>query len=279
MNQLTHFLNIPLATSTSRCQLETSLRRAKTDPSSVYIHDQAFMEPDALHSRIAALSLPTPELCKQAVDFLKNLDIRSTIQEIRRSTVVKDGKAFDTEGINVKTLKTSLVGLKATPNLAETDSLFALLKDPDGIIGKLLMTLRQRFADRGFVLPAQENEEEQIRHRHMEVCIMSNRGLYTKDLSRRGRGYPNEGLLRFNVEDFFQTFKEHVWAGDFQLEKLKISRTGMCDILRSGRVVGRGWRDLVSVTLPEAPCNTSNGYLKGISYRKTPKTRNLKLNT
>lgn len=82
---MTHALRIPLATPTSRPQLQRSLRQVMLDPSASGIHPAAFASPDMQNLYIGTLSLQTSESMDKALKILQTLKLDDMLQECTRN--------------------------------------------------------------------------------------------------------------------------------------------------------------------------------------------------
>ena len=267
--QLTHILRIPLATSKSRPQLEASLRRAMTDPTSENIHGLAFARPDMLYLNLGSLSLTTPELCDNAIDLLRGLNLQNILQGLMRQLPSLNNMLSMPEPF-----KTSLIGLKDPSPHPLVDRLYALVIDPHDIKAHFCDAIRENFlATRLRKLNDQQSSKDYKSAMHTKIVNNARLFSTTKIIQPsimthyRQRGEVIAyARLKCDVQEFYFKYKDFTWAHDFQLERLAISEIRQQYFVRDGRVVGRGYRDVASVPLPGAPDVDLEANMEGITY-------------
>ena len=189
---LTHFLCLPLVTSTSRPQLEASLKTFKDDVSSrgtivnedletaeqnatlgqeavlPAVRRKAIRPVGALHCTLGVMSLDKDKL-SDATKFLQRLDIRALFKdtlnnsnEPSESSSVKDGPSAPASLERSITppkveraadpLKVNLKGLVSMHSPQNTSILYVAPEDSTGKLYPFCVALQKEFKDKGFLV-------------------------------------------------------------------------------------------------------------------------------
>ena len=249
----THFICIPLLTSSSRPLLQHSLRVLRESPASAGIPRQAFFPPGMLQMNMGiSMSLSTPSRFAEAKKLLESLDLNSLTRELlepsQRERSINEqflelekslslsSLANMTQPLPLHVTLSSLIIPKPNQDMT-VRSIYARCNDPTSRVRHLRNNLTIFFAAAG--LFDQKSDAYSLRTRSKErplprVCLITMRGI-------RGKLVPcpfQAGKLKnytpnFDPRDLTRTFKDFVWAENIRLERLIICPLGIAKQLRT----------------------------------------------
>jgi activating signal cointegrator complex subunit 1 len=169
--RLTHFLCLPLVTSTSRHQLQASLHAfgidvvKETAENPAGIPEQSIRPVGTLHLTLGVMSLLTPERINNALATLKSLDLTDLLRAdssiIENATGRRNDRdqGSDLRGKasrpldHAETLKVTLRGLASMHEPSKTSVLFAKPVDEDLHLQSFCVKLRDVFAAADLLVP------------------------------------------------------------------------------------------------------------------------------
>jgi activating signal cointegrator complex subunit 1 len=234
---LTHFLCIPLVTESSRPELENSLLRFKQiiadldnasstqSPTPSSIPPTAIRPVDTLHLTLGVMSLQESHRVEEAVDLLKNLDIR----ELLISSSTNEAETPHTE------LKLSLLSLLPMNTPTNTSILYAKPDDSSNRLQSFAEKLQSKFQDAGFIV-----DEKRPLKLHATVLNM----IYTKS----GIG---KGKSRIDATQLLEECKDFIWAKEFRLEEVAICKMGAKkEYDQNGELLSEKYESIHSIDLP-----------------------------
>lgn len=271
---LTHALRIPLATRTSRPQLESSLRKVMSDPTASNIHPAAFGPPDMHFVHTGTLSLERPEIEAKTLQVLEELDLERMLLQCSQSRGLGIGKEHPQPQTlpSRMPLRVSLSGLAYNSSLHDCRRLYAPIVDHTGILPEFTQAIRKQFAAAGLIavdprLPFEAGPPP------LQTKIIHNRNLQLRTantkpsvISQLSQGQVAYRLASFDVRDLYSKFKDVTWAANFALERLSLSLIGSRDIVKDGRIIGRGFQETASVPLPGVKRLEAEPELQGVEY-------------
>ncbi|OCK88882.1 uncharacterized protein K441DRAFT_457477, partial [Cenococcum geophilum 1.58] len=162
---LTHFLCIPLVTSSSRPQLETSLQRFRDElgrggeSGEVGVPEKAVRPVGTLHLTLGVMSLAGEERVREAVELLQGLNLRATKPTPHPPPPATTTSADGAVPIPVPLsppppqLILSLTSLYSMHPATRTSILYAAPSDPGNRLLPFCLSLQRLFTQRGFLLP------------------------------------------------------------------------------------------------------------------------------
>lgn len=159
--RLTHFLCIPLVTTSSRPQLQTNLAAfradiAKETPENPNgIPEKAIRPIGTLHLTLGVMSLLTPSRVQEALTVLKSLDLRASLANTSNASgeaqLPAEHKSTNGEGdkgeVEVEPLTITLRGLESMHTSSKTSVLYTSPVDTDGRLYSFLNSLKEVFVD------------------------------------------------------------------------------------------------------------------------------------
>ena len=273
---LTHALRIPLATRTSRPQLESSLRRVMSDPTTSDIHPAAIRPPDMQYLQIGTLSLETSEAKAKALTVLEELELDRMLLQCMQSRSPGIGKNHPQPHMltSWKPLRVSLSGLVHLDILHSCTRLYVPIVDHTGLLSDFTQAIRTQLLSAGLmVVDRRQKVPLEPGPPPLQTRIIHNRRLQTRIvnenpslLSRLPDGQVVYRLATFDLREFYNKFKDVMWAANFPLERLCLSELNSCDIVKDGILIGRGCREMASVPLPGVQRLGTEPELQGVEY-------------
>jgi activating signal cointegrator complex subunit 1 len=240
----THFLCLPLATSASRAELETSLSlflahiAGPTPQTPAGIPAQVVRPPGTIHLTLGVMSLLTQDRIDGALSLLQTLDLTAMLADSRPaavSNVVGPGIAVrgqkeDEHGnkqmvSSVATpgapkpvgLRITLRGLVSMHDPVQTSILYAPPVDEDGSLYVFCNRLRSVFLDTGFLIP-------ETRPLLLHASIVNT--IYAQGGQRGGGRHGRKRTkMVIDARGLLETYKEKTWV-NARLEKVAICRMG-----------------------------------------------------
>ena len=258
---LTHFICIPLTTSSSRPLLRHSLGVLRESPASAGIPSEAFVPPGMLQMNLRIpMSLSTPSRFANAKKLLESLDLNSLTRELLKPSHRE--RSIDEQFLELeKSLSLSPVTNMTQPlplhitlsSLAVTTShnrpprvnaLAAQCHDPTFRVRHLCNNLAIIFAVAGLFdqsslrtsLHTELNLHTELKENELPlpgVVLITTKGMRGKvGPSHRQPGKFINYSSNINSQDLTRTFKDFVWAENIRLERLSICPLGITKQIR-----------------------------------------------
>ena len=283
VENITHFLCIPLTTPTSRLLIRDASYKMMNDPLSSGIPKRSFNYPEELFINLGNLSLDTPQQLDQARTFLRGLDLQSIINTVFYLSAAYDQSTKKMTPSSDSFLDVAVEGLyphhpqtQPQHDFEKSLKLYARVIDRDGFLPRVCADISRPFTDAGLVIqrfgtrPPWQNLLDGIFVR----VVDSNR--IPKDMGKQFPRLQVEQIkrrARFDATDLLDKYRDLVWTEHFRLERLGIYQLGLHDILRDGRFITRGYREIESVPLPGAPIGQPAPWVEGCTYVKHQRLR------
>ncbi|CZR52992.1 uncharacterized protein PAC_02870 [Phialocephala subalpina] len=233
---LTHFLCIPLVTSSSRPQLQKSLATFRERLSQKGIPDlpdglpeKAIRPLGTLHLTLGVMSLLTPEKVEGALKLLRELDIKSLFSQpspVKFAPKLPAGpdskvkeKEKETEGqAKPENLKITLQGLRPMQTPSKTSILYSSPLDPDLRLFQFCTSLRQTFTEAGFI----EDQKKLLLHATIVNTV------YAKGVKGKGTGHGKRGgaKLMIDASEILEEFEEFEFMENVRVERVAVCRMG-----------------------------------------------------
>ena len=274
---MTHFLCIPLSTSTSRPMFSDAYRNIMNDPLSSSIPKPAFKYPEELHISLALLNLGAPQRLDQALNLLRTRDYEGILDNTFHSYAANTQCPAKTVPSSHSILEVAVKGLYLNPlqplsphpDPKKSIHLHASVSDRSQLLPRVCADIFQMFRDADLVANnITAGSRDQVQH------LL--RGLFTQMVSTKRLHTIVDNLdpssekmdVRFDPTDLLHKHRDLIWAEPFKLEKLSIRELGLQDIFRDGRLISRGYKEIGSVPLPGAPIVQPEPWLEGATYVK-----------
>ena len=276
----THALRIPVATPTSRPQLEGALRRVMSDPTASSIHPAAFARPDSLYLEIGTLSPQTPESMKKAVQLLKSLELDKILGECVQRQRPAGGETSNlplSPAVACKPLLTSVSGIEHNKTLSDCRRLYLPLSDHLGFLLQLILAVREKFLS-ARLLKLDNLQGRDLAYIPLHSKLIHHRSLRSRELKQnprllaRSEGRPVYRQASFDVRGLYDKFKAHDFTATFALERLCVTGIHTMNIVKEGSVIGRGSEEVASVPLPGIDHLEEQPELKNVTYVDTGTT-------
>ncbi|KAL8784230.1 MAG: hypothetical protein Q9195_009129 [Heterodermia aff. obscurata] len=275
---LTHFLGIPLSTSTSRPMISAAYRKIMDDPVSSSIPKPAFCYPEELRIYLGTLSLGTPQRLNQALTLLGSLDLESMLDSTIRSTADYSLCTPKTMPSPHSTLEVTVQGFRyfavQEPSPEEAYRLFAGVSDRGGFVPRLCADIAKSFRDAKLI---REDSKAKIPYSQYILQGLSTKVIETKGthttVTNTNPCLTKKGLYRkktsvFDATKVVNKYRDMIWTEPFTLEQLGIYEIPLQDIIRDEKVISRGYKKTGSVALPGAPTVQPETWFEGARYVK-----------
>ena len=150
-----------------------------------------------------------------------------------------------------------LVGLGDSPlrhspsDLRSVMSLFTFIKEPLGLMQSFCSCLAQEFFAAGLARRNTIHRDYGGLQFGQTKCISTlglKSGIPKTKPSQKHLG--SDLTPRFDARDLCEKFRDVVWAKDVHLDRVCISEIVPEDIFEDGQVIGKRYRDIVSIPLP-----------------------------
>jgi activating signal cointegrator complex subunit 1 len=218
----THFLCIPLVTTTSRPQLAASLAAFSADitsPDSFAAPAGAVRPVGTLHLTLGVMSFPKNEGVEKAVALLKTLVPRKIVSEVRPPGPLAAGVASretDPPRPSPPPLAVTLKGLRSMQPASKATTLYAPPADPDGVLQRFCEKLKQVFVEAGIMA----NEQRPLL---LHATIVNT--IYVKG---RRQGKKREKIT-IDARGILERYEDQIWMENIPVEKIAICRMGAKD--------------------------------------------------
>lgn len=277
---LTHFLCIPLVTSSSRPQLEKSLTRfsaelrdggaldstVEENPSGSqatarlpYIHPKAIRPVGALHCTLGVMSL-NPHQVSQAIQLLKSLDLQGMLKGIAaqtsstsEATPVPTTGAVLEFGEKHEPLEVQLKGLVSMHKPESTSILYVAPEDTTGRLYPLCTRLQQEFKDHGSLVA--DDRPLKLHATIVNTIYAKGRrnraGAASSDSGSAGHGPNANAPLKIDATTLLQEYQDFVWAENLVLDRIAICEMGAKKITDTqGEEVDQEYTEVATLALP-----------------------------
>ena len=265
---LTHFLCLPLVTTSSKPQLLDSLQRFTADVTnpgneeSATVSAKAIRPVGTLHLTLGVMSLQSPERVAAASEFLRTLNIRAMLHsaitldkrgsinvwEAAKGTDLFPGIEGDSRATfpeNISSLAITLSGLHPMHEPSSTSMLYASPLDDTSRLYPFSLALQQAFTKAELLLP----EDRDLR---LHATIVNT--IYAKDKKARvkggGHGKNSKGSRKFDAQEVIAKYRDFEWAKDLRIEKVSICEMGAKKITENEEVIDEEYLEIASVPLP-----------------------------
>jgi len=226
--RLTHFLCIPLVTTTSRSQLQKSLQAFRSDvkedrtpenPNG--IPEKAIRPLGTLHLTLGVMSLLTPERVEGALTLLRSLDISRllSIPPEAHSSTTGIKETIPQAVAPLEPLNITLRGLKSMHPPAKTSILYSSPTDPDGRLFAFCCALRASFSD--FLV----QEDRPLLLHATIVNTVYVPGVRESGGARAGHG-KSRAKMMIDAREVLERYAEATWMEGCRVEKVAICRMG-----------------------------------------------------
>ena len=250
-----------------------AFRKISGDPVSSTIPKPAFQYPEQLHITIESLFLDTPQRIDQALALLHSIDVGSMLENAVRSPLDQNNYGVATDLPALSIFDVTMQGLSVapnTPNLADSYRLAVEVSDVGRLLPRICAAIRQSFRDQD--LHRRFNRSRPTDWSSELTTVVTTRRVTTDvdnlnpDLIRKG--FHNKRIASFDSTGVLNKYHDMIWAKHFRLEKLEICELGLQDIVRGGKLISRGYKEIGSVSLPGAPISPAEPWIKGAKYVK-----------
>ncbi|KAI1863964.1 uncharacterized protein JN550_009243 [Neoarthrinium moseri] len=214
----THFLCIPLVTTSSRPQLASSLESFSADVTSAdsfAIPAGAIRPVGTLHLTLGVMSFPKNEGLEKAVELLKTIVPRRIIANIKAAAPAKDGQEAD--GTPPPLLSVTLKGIHSMQSASKATTLYSAPEDPDGILQKFCEEVKKTFEEADVM----ENDKRPLL---LHATIINT--IYVKG---RRQGKKHEKIT-IDARGILDRYDDYEWMRDVPVEKIAICRMGAKDV-------------------------------------------------
>lgn len=262
---LTHFLCLPLVTSSSKTQLTSSLQQFAVDATdaepgvAAEIPAKAIRPLGTLHLTLGVMSLVTQGRIDAASKFCQSLDIRKLLTACTGGSVSEDdvgaaGKrslssqtdtpSEATASEDLVPLSITLSGLHPMQTPSATSILYASPIDSTSRIHPFCLGLQQAFINAGFM--ALEDRPLRL---HATIVNM----IYAKEKKNcaKGRGHGNsgKGSRKLNAQYWIAKYQNFVWAKEIRIEKISICEMGARKTFENEELVNKEYLEVASIPL------------------------------
>lgn len=255
---LTHFLCIPLVNSTSKTQLQTSLRQFANDVAvapAIEIPGKDIKRVGSLHLTLGVMSLEKKERLDTACALLHSPELMKSIreatalgsedstglQEPMKIVLPPSTGSLDSDmekekrKTRVPSLSVSLLGLYAMRAPESTSVLFAKPIDSTNRLFDFCLAIRQLFIEANLLEGGQSSLLL-----HATIVNMRFNGP-----SRRRRR-----LKGIDARDLIKKYEAFEWAKDVHLEKVSICKMRAENIIENDRIVDSVYTEVDHLPLP-----------------------------
>ncbi|POS78882.1 hypothetical protein DHEL01_v202728 [Diaporthe helianthi] len=225
---LTHFLCIPLVSTTSRPQLSRSIASFRDDvtrPKALggfELPSDAVRPVGTLHLTLGMMSFPEDEGLDKAVELLKSLNLRDVMSTVKPPVMPgSSGEGISKEPPHPHI---TLKGLHTFHQVDKATVLFAPPADQTGVLHGFSEKIKALFKEANLLAP---DDRPLLLHATIVNTI------YVKG-NRKKRG---DRTFVTNGQAIMDRYEDHVWLENLPLEKVAICRMSAKPIEENGTVV------------------------------------------
>ena len=273
---ITHFLALPLTTSTSRQMISAAYRKIMDDPISSNIPKPAFYYPEQLRIHLGNLNLRTTQRINQALTLLGSLDLESMLDNRSRPSPGNQLCTSKNMASFHSILEVKMHGLRVFSSLpAHVENTYILkanVSNGGGLLPRFCADISESFNDAKLIRHFPEQNVSQHLLHGLTTKVVDTRTLSTtvdnEHPSLTEKGAYLKKLACFDATRVLSKYHDMIWTDYFRLEKLCIYELGLQDIVRDEEVISRGYKEIGSVTLPGAPTVQPEPWIEGGRYVK-----------
>lgn len=260
---LTHFLCLPLVTSSSRPHLAASLARftsevtTPNEAGTPQLPPKAIRPVGTLHFTIGVMSLPTPERLEAACQFLLNLDIHSLLRDASSSSAGDaSASSRNTDNPTAATitettdtppqplpppppLTISLTSLHPMHAPSKTSTLYTT-PTPTSPLTPFTQLLHSQFRTSGFLLP-------DPRPLHLHATIVNT--IYAR-ATASGKQRWSKDSGKIDATALIRRYEGYEWVMGMRVERVAICEMGARKVVDGEGEGDEIYREVVSVALP-----------------------------
>ncbi|KAN0113020.1 Protein kinase A anchor protein, nuclear localization signal domain containing protein [Hyaloscypha variabilis] len=234
--RLTHFLCLPLITSTSRPQLQNSLATFRDKVTGIStpelpngVPEKAIRPLGTLHLTLGVMSLLSQERIDNSLKHLRSLNLKELLscaspKPLKTSDVAEDSTgqpqskdkaiAFDTK--DVEPLKVTLRGLESMHTPSNTSILYSSPTSDDRLY-PFCQKLKDLFTEAGFIL-------EENRPLKLHATIVNT--VYVPGARGKGGHGKSKAKLTLDAREILEDYEDFEWMSNVELTKLAICKMG-----------------------------------------------------
>lgn len=245
--QLTHFLCIPLVTSTSQPQLARNLAAFEEDvtrPKSLggfELPVEAIRPVGTLHLTLGMMSFPTNEGLDKAIGVLQSLNLQEMLAGLKKpvmpGTEEHSGKAAAGE---TPQILLTLKGLHSMQKPEKATILYAPPLDPHGVLQEFSEKIRAIFKEEDLLV---------VDDRPLLLHATIVNTIYVKEKSDARRGKRWNRKVIGNAQAIIDRYEGQTWMEEVPLEKVAICRMRAKPVLKGGEVVDAAYEEEGAVNL------------------------------
>lgn len=167
----------------------------------------------------------------------------------------------------------SVSGIIDNHVLHDCRRLHALIIDHTGILGAFAETIREKFVSADLIripywvhssrLPLHTNILDSKR---LQTKVVNQKPSIVSKLSNSGQFVYR--LASFDLRPLYPKFQTISWTSDFPLARLSLTEMTPFDMIKDGRKIGRGYREVASVPLPGIEQLEEEPELRDVTYVK-----------
>ncbi|CAF9932261.1 MAG: hypothetical protein HETSPECPRED_008316 [Heterodermia speciosa] len=280
LSGITHFLALPLTTSTSRPMISAAYRKIMDDPISSNIPKPAFHHPEQLFVYLGNLSLGTTQRINQALTVLDSLDLESMLDRRNRPSLGNQLCASKNMASSHSILEVKMHGLylasSPSADIENTYRLHANVSNGGGLLPRFCADISESFSGANLTkYRAVQTSNSQHLLRGLTTKVVNTKTLYTtvdnENPYLTEKGIYQKKLACFDATRVLSKYHDMIWTDYFRLEKLCIYELGLFDIVRDEEVISRGYIEIGNVSLPGAPTVQPEPWIEGGRYVKRRK--------
>lgn len=226
-----------------------------SDSTASSINPAVFATPDMLYLNLGGLNLETPAAEARALTLLENIK--------RDNSLWSSSVPF----------RVSVAGLLLNKSLHDCRRLYAPVIDHPSTSAVTAYTraVMDRFLDAELMVL--EKRERSRPMTPMQATIIQNKRVKCKAVNQSPRlnarlpdNERRNSLMSYDLRDFYDKFQSLTRAANFALERLSIFVVHPCNIVKEGRVIGRGHEEVASIPLPGIEHLEQDPELQGVTY-------------
>jgi activating signal cointegrator complex subunit 1 len=232
--RLTHFLCLPLVTSTSRPQLQSSLatfRDAVTKSSTRELPDgipgKAIRPLGTLHLTLGVMSLLTPERVDHALKVLNGINMSDILSVPEAGNTIDSSKSSGMSVVNSsvekshavkESLRITLRGLESMHDSRKTSILYSSPVDLDQRLYNFSQKLRDIFTAADLLV---------VDSRPLLLHATIVNTVYVPGVRGKGSGHgKSRAKLTLDATELLEDYEDFLWMEGVALEKVAICRMG-----------------------------------------------------
>ena len=233
---ITHALRIPIATSSSRASLQSSLNRLRDDNLTRAIPHTAWSSVDSLVLHFGTLSLTSQAHITAARNILERFNLASSLGNASPLRVTLRGLHSGVPGEQREHTMRLHSYVVCTTDTGKT-ALLRLVSDLRAAFAAEKLLVR-RSSDGKVVVPSVNLMRT--------ICLLSD-----EPQSKSTMAYLKWSRSPlFHATDTYAAYNDTIWAKDIALEKICISERSLSDIIKGDTIIGEGYKNIACVPFP-----------------------------